>query len=285
MGSNPAAESGDNYILSRNFLSSARLTAQHSLFVLKNGFLLHPEIAKHIQHTSTRTGSLEIADIAAGNRIVGLTLAHEHPRAKVVALDVSTEQYPPVWTRPENIDFGIWNFFDPLPEEFVGRFDVVHVRAICAPLMAGGREAVIKKLVQMLKPGGYIQWYETVSQCFAELDQSLDPLPLSADYFRLFDKYVGLFSSIRQFDRLATELESEGLVEVERTDSPIMPYLLEQETDFVLWSCDEVLETLRRRGGILDMKELEVAQDQLTAEVARGKCLTYTMATFIGRKT
>ncbi|EXJ55935.1 hypothetical protein A1O7_08866 [Cladophialophora yegresii CBS 114405] len=281
MGSN-TAESGDNYILSRNFLSSARLTGQHSLFVLKNGFLLNPKIAKHIQHQHTE--SLEIADIAAGNGIVGLTLAHEYSRAKVLALDISADQYPPVWTRPKNIDFGIWNFFDALPPEFVERFDVLHIRAICAPLLAGGREAVIKKFVQMLKPGGYIQWYEAVNQCFAELDHSLDPLPLSANYFKLLDKYTGLFSSIQQFNSLATELESEGLVEVERADSPIVPHLLKQETDFVLWSCDEVLDTVRRKGGILDMKELERARDQLTAKVARGKCLTYTMATFIGRK-
>ncbi len=83
-------------------------------------------------------------------RVVGLSLAHEYPRARVLALDISAEQYPPAWTRPANIEFGLWNFFNPLPPELVGRFDVVHIRAICAPLINGGRDAVIKKLIQML---------------------------------------------------------------------------------------------------------------------------------------
>ena len=83
-------------------------------------------------------------------RVVGLSLAHEYPHAKVLALDISAEQYPPAWTRPANMEFGLWNFFDPLPDELAGRFDVVHIRAICAPLVNGGRDAVIKKLVQML---------------------------------------------------------------------------------------------------------------------------------------
>jgi len=137
----------DGYILSRNHMSSARLTAQHSLFVLKNGFLLHPKIAGHVEEHGE---SLEIADVAAGNAVVGLSLAHEYPRARVLALDISAEQYPPAWTRPANIEFGLWNFFNPLAPELVGRFDVVHIRAICAPLINGGRDAVIKKLIQML---------------------------------------------------------------------------------------------------------------------------------------
>ncbi len=118
------------------------------------------------------------------------------------------------------------------------------------------------------------------------MDQSLNPLPLSADYFRLLEEYTALLSSTQQnFDNLTTNLQRHGLVDVERTGSPSIPYLLKQETDFVFWTCEEILDTLVHRKEIgLDVHELEKARGQLAAELAGGKCLMYTMATFIGRK-
>ena len=138
----------------------------------------------------------------------------------------------------------------------------------------------------LLEPNGYLQWYECVSQCFAEVDQSLNPLPLRADYFRLLEKYTALLSSNSpNFDNLTANLQCHGLVDVERTASPSMPHLLKQETDFVLWTCEEIFDTLHRSKAIgLDVDELEKARSQLAAELAGGKCLIYTMATFIGRK-
>ncbi|OQV06127.1 Methyltransferase domain-containing protein [Cladophialophora immunda] len=291
-------EHGDGYVFSRNFLASARLTAQHFLFVLKNGFLLHPAIEQRLSQVATA----EIVDVATGNGIVALTLAHNHPNSKVVALDISAEQYPHAWARPANIEFGSWNIFDPVPEQFWGRFDVVHIRAIASAMYGRDKGEILEKLIKMLselpssltpplpaqQPGGYLQWHECCSNLIGVLDEhsSLVHAPELTDYLEVIDKYTGGVSSARQFDDLAQVFADKGLVEVEKTVSKVVPHLLKHETDLVLMTTREVMAALRGRKDPPPemLRELDEAQAKMSADVACGKCLVYLMAVFVGRK-
>ncbi|EXJ59433.1 uncharacterized protein A1O5_12058 [Cladophialophora psammophila CBS 110553] len=271
---------GDN----RFFNGGERLTAQHFIWVLKNGFLLHPAVERRL----SQVAAPEVVDIATGNAIAALTLAHDHPNSKVVALDISADQYPPVWTPPANIEFGSWNFFDPVPEQFWERFDVVHVRAIYSTFQGRDKAEVLEKLIKLMKPGGCLQWHECCSSLIGVLDEhsSLIDSPDLPDYFEVIDRYTGGFSSARQFDDLAQVFEAKGLVDVEKTVSKVVPHLLKHETDLVLMSMQEVMGTLRHRKEhpAEVMQKLDEAQAKMTAEAARGKCFVYLMAVFVGRK-
>jgi chemotaxis methyl-accepting protein methylase len=44
------------------------------------------------------------------------------------AFDISSAQYPPSSIAPPNVEWKEHNCFEPFPEEYVGRFDVVNAR-------------------------------------------------------------------------------------------------------------------------------------------------------------
>lgn len=83
-------------------------------------------------------------------RIFAIQLAEERPDAKITGLDISDEQYPPAWTVPTNVSLDVWNFFDAVPDKYVGRFDVVHVRLIVGALIKKDKRPVVKNLVKLL---------------------------------------------------------------------------------------------------------------------------------------
>jgi hypothetical protein len=82
--------------------------------------------------------------------IFAIQLAEERPDAKITGLDISSEQYPPAWTVPANVSFDLWNFFDSVPDKYVGRFDVVHVRLIVGAMIKKDKDPVVKNLVKLL---------------------------------------------------------------------------------------------------------------------------------------
>ncbi|OAG36583.1 hypothetical protein AYO21_09240 [Fonsecaea monophora] len=284
MANDTDTDQADEYFFSRTFLSSARLTSQHFVWTAKAGFLLHPAVEKRLSEIETP----EIVDVAAGNAIVALTLAHDHPKSKVVALDISAGQYPHPWSRPANTYFGVWNFFDPVPEQYCERFDVVYIRAVSTILHGREKTKVVEKLIRMLKPGGYLQWHECCSTAMGVLDEQspLTPLPGMPDYFQTIEKYVGGFDSAEHYGDLDKVFADNGLVDVDRRVSPVLPHLLKHETDLVVMSMNEVFATLRRRPGQSPeaTRELEEALVKMSAAVASGKCFVYLMAVVVGRK-
>lgn len=144
----------DTYFLRRDSISSLRLTAQHSLFVKRAGGLLHPDILADLQERK----SLAIADVACGNGIWAIEIAEQHPNAMVFGLDNSTVQFAPEWTWPHNTVLKTYDLFCPVPDHYVERFDVVHIRLMVGNLYDKDKDVVIDNLLRMVKPGGWLQW-------------------------------------------------------------------------------------------------------------------------------
>jgi len=81
--------------------------------------------------------------------------------AQLDASDISLALVPPKPDLPSNLSVRKWSFFDPVPEEWKGAFDLLHLRLVIQPF--GGHQdprPVLEKLISMLKPGGYLQWDE-----------------------------------------------------------------------------------------------------------------------------
>lgn len=53
-----------------------------------------------------------------------------------------------------------WNLFQEPPPQFVGYFDVVHVRLITVVVKNNDPRPLLANLTKLLKPGGYLQWGE-----------------------------------------------------------------------------------------------------------------------------
>ena len=55
--------------------------------------------------------------------------------------------------------------FDDVPEQMIGVYDIVHVRLLVLVVQKSDPRKVLRNLIHMLKPGGYIQWDELNYPC------------------------------------------------------------------------------------------------------------------------
>jgi len=149
------------YWNSRDYKTSARLHLQHWIYQSQLGYLLHPSISQSLQ----KKPDLKVADVACGNGAWLLEVARQVPStAQLYGFDITDSNYPAKEWLPENVT--LTGSFDaissaPLPKELEGAFDVVHIRAFTSIVKDNKVDPLIKNLLSMLKPGGYLQWDET----------------------------------------------------------------------------------------------------------------------------
>lgn len=85
---------------------------------------------------------------------------------KIDGFDISGDQYAPATSRPKNLHVHIQDCFKPFPAKFIGSFDIVYGRFWLCLVNNPDAAVLLKNMISLLKPGGYLQW--------------LEPLPLSA---------------------------------------------------------------------------------------------------------
>ncbi|KAL2845822.1 hypothetical protein BJX68DRAFT_269020 [Aspergillus pseudodeflectus] len=143
----------DDYLLSRDYVDCDRLNLQHSLWTKIFGYLLHPCI-------DTLSPTLAIADIGTGTASWLTDLSAQLPATcHLDGFDMDTSQAPPKEWLPANVCLHEWDVFTDLPEHLIGRYDVVHVRLLVF-VVKGDPTGILRRLVRMLKPGGWLQWSE-----------------------------------------------------------------------------------------------------------------------------
>lgn len=143
---------GRDYMLGRSYAAASRLNFQYYLWKESLHFNVHPSvpIAKEVR----------IADVATGTAIWLIDVAREYPTAQIDGFDINLSQAPPKqWLSP-NITLKTWNVFDHPPEDMIEVYDVVHVRLLVLVVQRSDPRNIIRNLLRMLKPGGYIQWDE-----------------------------------------------------------------------------------------------------------------------------
>ena len=52
------------------------------------------------------------------------------------------------------------DIFEPIPQELLGRYDVVHIRNFICVVQSGNPIPLLSALLKLLKPGGYLHWQE-----------------------------------------------------------------------------------------------------------------------------
>jgi hypothetical protein len=58
------------------------------------------------------------------------------------------------------VNLRTWNALDDVPSELVGQYDLVHVRLLVLAVDNSDPRPMLRNLIKMLKPGGYLQWDE-----------------------------------------------------------------------------------------------------------------------------
>lgn len=155
------------YVLGRDFKSASRLNYQQYLWYETLHFNLHPTIQSDLPVSSNKGYDpqvagppLRIADVACGSGAWLRSVAQELPQAELDGFDLSLVQCPPVKWLPGNIRLQEWNLFDEPAVEMLGRYDVVHTRLIFTVVRDEDTRPIIRNLMGLLRPGGWLQWDE-----------------------------------------------------------------------------------------------------------------------------
>ena len=88
--------------------------------------------------------------------------ARELLDARVDGFDVAPAGAPHIQRLQPRLNLSDWNLRKDLPAELVGKYDIVHVRSLSECFELAEAQTVFKKLYQMLRPGGYLQWDDLV---------------------------------------------------------------------------------------------------------------------------
>ncbi|CEL01801.1 hypothetical protein ASPCAL01379 [Aspergillus calidoustus] len=170
---------------------------------MHNGYVLHPAIPIH--------PDMKIAEIGTGTGIWLLELAPQLPSSILFdGFDISDNLFPHHSLLPSNIRFGVMDSFGDVPEELVGKYDVVHLRLWCCVVTGSDPSKLIQGAMRLLKPGGYLQWDESdPRKPFDKGEHAEAFLPVALSIYESFNLD---FSWIPELDKNA---EKEGLDVVE----------------------------------------------------------------------
>ncbi|KAK3311847.1 hypothetical protein B0H66DRAFT_575676 [Apodospora peruviana] len=144
-----------DYPLARDYVDYNRLNLQHHLWKDIFGYSLSPKIPRDKTF-------LKVADVGTGTGVWLLDLHSQLPSStetELVGFDTDIEQVGPRKWLPDNLSLRQWSVFENVPEDLVGTFDIVNVRLIVF-VIEEDPAPVLRNLLKLLKPGGYLQWCE-----------------------------------------------------------------------------------------------------------------------------
>ena len=119
------------------------------------------------------TGRLLRQDLQYLHSIWLLDLAYQLQRScQLDGLDISFAQCPPREWLPKNISLRLVDVFRDVPDELVEKYDVVHIRHFVCVVKGNDPTALLKNLLRMVKPGGWIQWdeWDVVARHFTKIN-------------------------------------------------------------------------------------------------------------------
>ena len=104
-------------------------------------------------------GSQRLEILTTRRRAWLLELARLFPSDEIQldGFDITSSNFPAAGWLPLNMRLHVWNAFSEVPNEFVGVFDVVHIRAMYSCIIDNKVDPLLSNLLKMLKPGGVLQ--------------------------------------------------------------------------------------------------------------------------------
>ncbi|KAL9049780.1 MAG: hypothetical protein Q9162_007027 [Coniocarpon cinnabarinum] len=141
-------------VMVRSQNEKTRLNRQYDVITRALGWTVHPSIAERLHDNS------KIADVGTGTAAFLASLAKTYPRAQLDGFDISSIMFPSADMLPANVQLHLADAKVPFIPSLHGLYDLVHVRYLVASLEEPDWEVVLANVLQLLKPGGAIQWEE-----------------------------------------------------------------------------------------------------------------------------
>ncbi|KAF9012739.1 S-adenosyl-L-methionine-dependent methyltransferase [Cyathus striatus] len=105
----------------------------------------------------------KVLDACTGTGHWIVEVAEEVPEnVQLQGIDIEPRLFPPVESRPKNLDLSIYSVLS-LPPEWTNRFTVVHQRLLVVALRSAEWPVALKELYRVTKPGGWVQLCEFAS--------------------------------------------------------------------------------------------------------------------------
>lgn len=167
---------GPNYIFPVNEKETGLMQARHYLYKEIWGGNFASPITNILQ------GPARVLDVGCGPGTWICENASEFPHAKFTGVDVVP--IFPKDIKPVNSEFILMNILEGFPNIKDHTFDFVHVRNMMYVLTIHDWPEVIKELVRITKPGGYIEISENDLQWYNEGLLTADLRNRAVDYLR-----------------------------------------------------------------------------------------------------
>ncbi|EDP52230.1 hypothetical protein KXW98_001633 [Aspergillus fumigatus] len=275
---NAVSSASDPYRLNRNIAASTRLSLQHYIWKENMGYLLHPSI-------DVSRPDLAIADVGTGTAIWILDLLRQLPNAKFHGFDISSEQYPAPGFLHPNVSLSKLDILGEIPEEYREKFDVVHARLLVQVVNQAGSDPVpvIRNMMKLLKPGGYLQWEEPNDDASKRPIVKADPANSSENAEKLLQRLDARFRAATPASwsvALAETFKEQGLQNVVREEFSTDTYLLLLDQTNYLGLFGELISKLDG-----DLKEeLTQLHANTVAEARKGLSWKVRRFAFLGQK-
>ncbi|KAF9012736.1 hypothetical protein BDQ17DRAFT_1344538 [Cyathus striatus] len=167
-------------------------------------------------------------------------------------IDIESRLFPPVESRPKNLDFSIHSVLS-LPPEWTDRFTVVHQRLLVLALRSTEWPVALKELYRVTRPGGWVQLCEFASfpKIGLQFDcgQRLEPMLRDAGFV---DVHVDSRTCpLGEWGGELGIMAQRNVVTVWRT---MMPTILNAARD--IWGSEEEFN------GFIDRVEIELGESE-----------------------
>ncbi|KAI1075742.1 S-adenosyl-L-methionine-dependent methyltransferase [Whalleya microplaca] len=201
--------SESEYVFTRDYADNNRINSQHYLWCELYGYHIHPKIP-------IKDANVRVADVGTGTGIWLRDVGARLPKSvQLEGLDISFKAAPPPEWLSSNVRLRYWNIREPVPDELLGAYDIVHIRNFSFVLKDDEIDSVLGRLIQITKLGGYLQWAEPDVASFRVGKRSPDT---NADYLRkLYDLTQSLegLANPTWVPRLPGVFEEHGLQAIE----------------------------------------------------------------------
>lgn len=164
-------------------MEQERLDLQHHIWLL----LLHGKLYTAPLPQPAKDQRLRILDLGCGTGIWAIDMAEEFEKSEVYGVDLSPIQ--PTWV-PGNCFFHVDDYEDEWTYRDSEKFDYIHGRALSGT--SSDWDAFYRKIMDNLKPGGYVEMQEYDAWIFSD-DDSCDRATNTMNWVEKLDEGCKMF--------------------------------------------------------------------------------------------
>ncbi|KAK3642948.1 hypothetical protein LTR56_010545 [Elasticomyces elasticus] len=199
------------YYLGGSEWAAARLRLQHELTKCNlDGHLLDPSIPPVKR-------PMMIADVGCGTGVWALDVAETAPElVQAEALDINLDEVPPKAWLPKNVVCHEFDLMQELPEKLVKRYDIINMQFGSSFIRDAHSKEVMARLVNMLKPGGYLQITDVDYSRWSWVTATGDTKPPEVvKLYELVDQTFGGFHQWKWLGDIETTFMEAGLQSIQ----------------------------------------------------------------------